>query len=106
MDKEVLVHIYNGILLNYKKEHIWDSSNEVDETGAYYTEWSKSERETLIQYINTYIWNLERWWRRHYTQGSKRDTDVKNRLLDYVGEGEGGMIIEKSIETCILPYVK
>ena len=21
-----------------------------------------------------------------------RDTDVKNRLLDYVGEGEGGMI--------------
>ena len=22
----------------------------------------------------------------------KRDTDVKNRLLDYVGEGKGGMI--------------
>ena len=22
----------------------------------------------------------------------KRDTDVKNRILDYVGEGEGGMI--------------
>ena len=22
-------------------------------------------------------------------QGSKGDTDVKNRLLDYVGEGEG-----------------
>ena len=21
----------------------------------------KSERETPIQYINTYIWNLERW---------------------------------------------
>ena len=36
-------------------------------------------------------------------QGSKRDTDVKNRLLDYVGEGEGGMICENSIETCILP---
>ena len=25
-------------------------------------------------------------------QDSKRDTDVKNRLLDSVGEGEGGMI--------------
>ena len=25
-------------------------------------------------------------------QQSKRDTDVKNRLLDSVGEGEGGMI--------------
>ena len=35
--------------------------NEVDETGAYYREGSKSERKTTIQYINTYIWNLERW---------------------------------------------
>ena len=61
MDKEVVVHIHNGILLIYKKEHIWVSSNEVDETGAYFTEWSKSERKTPIQYINTYMWNLERW---------------------------------------------
>ena len=37
---------------------------------------------------------------------SKRDTDVKDRLLDSVGEGEGGMIWENSIETCILSYVK
>ena len=29
-----------------------------------------------------------------------------NRLLDSVGEGEGGMICENSTETCILPYVK
>ena len=32
---------------------------------------------------------------------SKRDTDVKNRLLDSVGEEEGGMIWENGIETCI-----
>ena len=37
---------------------------------------------------------------------SKRDTDIKNRLLDSVEEGEGGMIWENSTETCILPYVK
>ena len=37
---------------------------------------------------------------------SKRDTDVKNSPLDSVGEGEGGMIWENSIEICILPYVK
>ena len=37
---------------------------------------------------------------------SKRDKDVKNRRLDSVGEGKGGMICENSIETCILPYVK
>ena len=39
-------------------------------------------------------------------QDSTRDTDVKSRILDSVGEGEGGMICEKSIETCILSYVK
>ena len=39
MDKKVVVHIHNRILLSYLKEHIWVSSNEVDETGANYTEW-------------------------------------------------------------------
>ena len=39
-------------------------------------------------------------------QGNKRDTDVKNRLLDYVGEGEGGTMGENSSETCTLPYAK
>ena len=37
---------------------------------------------------------------------SKRDTDVKNRILDSVGEGEGGMIWDNNIETYILSYVK
>ena len=37
---------------------------------------------------------------------SKRDTDAKNRLLDSVGEGEGGMIWENGIETCILSCKK
>ena len=37
---------------------------------------------------------------------SERDTDVKNRPLDSVGEGKGGMIWENSIETCILSSVK
>ena len=37
---------------------------------------------------------------------SKRDTEIKNRLLESVGKGEGGMIWENSIETCLLPYVK
>ena len=44
-----------------KKECIWISLNEVDETGAHYTEWSKSKRKAPIQYINAYMWNLERW---------------------------------------------
>ena len=39
-------------------------------------------------------------------QNRKRDTDIQNRLLDSVGEGEGGMFQENSIETCILSRVK
>ena len=39
-------------------------------------------------------------------QNRKRDTDVHNRLLDSVGEGEGGMFRENSIEACILSRVK
>ena len=37
---------------------------------------------------------------------NRRDTDVKNRILDSVGEGEGGMFRENSIETSILSRVK
>ena len=39
-------------------------------------------------------------------QNRKRDTDVQNRLLDSVEEGEGGMFQENSIEACILSIVK
>ena len=35
-------------------------------------------------------------------QDSKKDTDVCNGLLDSEGEGEGGMIWENGIVTCIL----
>ena len=41
-----------------------------------------------------------------YMQNRKRDTDVQNRLLDSVGEDEGGMFQENSIETSILSRVK
>ena len=51
-----VVHIHNGVLLSHQKEYIWISSDEVDETGAYYIEWSKPERKTPIQCINPYIY--------------------------------------------------
>ena len=35
-------------------------------------------------------------------QDSKKDTDVYSGLWDSEGEGEGGMIWENGIETCIL----
>ena len=53
---------------------------------------SEVARKRHILYINSCIWNLEGWYQQSYVQGSKGDTEVKNRLLDSVGEGEGRMI--------------
>ena len=39
-------------------------------------------------------------------QNRKRDTDIQNRLLVFVGEGEGRTFRKNSIETCILSIVK
>ena len=39
-------------------------------------------------------------------QDRKRDTDIWNSLLDSMGEGEGGMIWENGIETCIISNIK
>ena len=44
MDKEVVARIHNGVLLSHVKEHTWDSSNELDEPGACYTQWSQKEK--------------------------------------------------------------
>ena len=35
MDKEIVVHIYSGVLLSHKKEHIRVNANEGDEPTAY-----------------------------------------------------------------------
>ena len=96
-----MVHIHSGILLSHKKECIWLSSNEVDEPRAYYTEWSKSERQIL--YINTYIWNLEGWYWWTYLQGSNRDTE--NRLVDTEGKEREGQIKRVALKHT-LPSVK
>ena len=107
MDKEAVVHIYHGILLSHKKECIWVSSNEVDEPRAYYIEWSKSEREKQILYINTYIWNLEGWYWWPSSQSSSGDADIENRQMNKGGgeEGEGEMNGESKMEAYTWTYV-
>ena len=57
MDKEDVVHAYNGILLSHKKEPIWVSPNEVHEPRAYYTEWSKSETENKY-HLSVHIYGI------------------------------------------------
>ena len=84
MDKEVMVCVYicNGMSLSHKKKRIWVTSSEV--------EWEKQ-----MLYINTHIWNLEKWYWWTYLQG--RNT---------VGKGEGGMNWERSTDIYTLPYVR
>ena len=60
MDKEDVVHIYNGILLSHKKEQNWVICRDMDGPRDCHTEWSKPEREKQISYINTYMWNLKK----------------------------------------------
>ena len=100
MDKEVVVPTHNGILLNHKKECIWDSSDEVDEPRTHCIEWSKSEREIL--YSNTYIQNLGKWYWRIYLQGCSGETDIENWLME-MGRGgrEGEMYGKSNMETYI-----
>ena len=59
---------------------------------------SKSERQKQVSYTNAYIWNLERENLWVYFQGSNGDTNIENRLVDTVGEGEGGTNWDSSIE--------
>ena len=44
-----------------------------------HTEWSKLEREK--SYINTYTWDLEKWYGQTYLQERNRDTDVENECV-------------------------
>ena len=63
--------------------------NEMDETGAYYTEQSKPERKTPIQYTNVYICNLERWLMIIlYTRQQKRHRCI-DQSFGLCGRGRG-----------------
>ena len=90
-------YVYTMEYYSALKKNIWVSPNEADEPKACYTEWSKSEREKQISYINTY---LEKWYWWTYLQGSNRDTDIENELVDT--EGQGGL---EWIEKVALTYI-
>ena len=59
MDKEDVVHIYNGVVLSHKKE--WNNAicSNMDRPRDYHTKCRKSERERQIPYDITYMWNLK-----------------------------------------------
>ena len=61
-----------------------------------------SQKEKHTYSILTHIYEIQKDGNDYPVCETVRDTDVQNRLLDSVGEGEGGMIWENGIETRIL----
>ena len=88
VDKEDVVHIYNGILLSHKKELNSAICSNMDEPRDYHTKWSKSDRERQISYDITCMWNLKKWYKWTYLQNRNRLTDIENKLM--VTKGETG----------------
>ena len=97
MDKEDVVHIYNGTLLSHKKKRNWVICWDVEGSKDCHTEWSKSEREKQILYTDACMWNLEKWYRWTGLQGRCWDTDVENKCMDtkggkLLGGGDDGVM--------------
>ena len=65
-----------------------------------------SQKEKHQYSILTHIYGIQKDGNDNPVCETARDTDVYNSLLDSVGEGEGGMIWESGIETCIIPCKK
>ena len=95
------VHI--SVFLSHKKEQNSVICRDVDGSRVYHTEWNVRKK---ILYINTHMWNPEKWYRGNYLQGRNRDAGVKKGHVDMVGEGEGGTNWEIRTDIHTLPCVK
>ena len=89
MDKEDVAHIYNGLLLSYKKKWNWVICRDMDGPRECHTEWNKLERERQVSYNNAYMWNLENWYRWSYFQSRNRDRR-REQMYGYQGGKVGG----------------
>ena len=63
-----------------RKERNWVICRDVDGPRDCYIEWSESEREKPILYVNAYIWNLETWYRCSYLQNRNSNIDVESNV--------------------------
>ena len=89
VDKNVVVHMHNGILLGYKKG--WDLTicYSMDGPRGYYAEWNKSVRETNTIWFHLYVESKEQ-----NKQNWNRLKDTENRPMvarkeDWVKKAKG-----------------
>ena len=65
-----------------------------------------SQKEKHQYNILTHIYGIQKDGNDDPVCKTAKETDVQSGLLDSEGEGEGGMIWENGIETCILSCKK
>ena len=61
-----------------------------------------SQKEKHQYSILTHIYGIQKDGNDDPVCETAKETDMQSGLLDSMGEGEGGMIWENGIETCIL----
>ena len=94
MDKEDVLHIYNGKLLSHKKE--WNNAFAATGIAVEIVILSEvSQKEKNKYHILTHIWNLDKWYWWTYLQGRNRETDI----VDTEKEGDGKMNWESRTDT-------
>ena len=78
-----MVQIHSGILLSHKNKQKCAICRDADRPRHCHTEWSKSEREKQISYINSCMWNLEKWYRWSHLQGRNNDCSYQSSAEGY-----------------------
>ena len=88
MDKEDVVHLYNGILSVHKKE--WNNAicSNMDGPRDYYIKRSKSEKDKHHM-TQLYSESKKKWHKWTYLQNRNRLIDIENKSM--VTEGERGV---------------
>ena len=79
MDKEDVVHIYNGTLLSHKEQNNVICSS-IDGSRDCDIEWCMLEREIQISYDIIYMWNLIKMIQKNLFNRNKL-TDFKTSLM-------------------------
>jgi len=106
MDKEDVVHIYNGILLSHKKQTNNAICNNMDGPRDSQTEWSKSDRERQTSYANAYMWGLKRGGGANEFI-DKREVESQTQQTNRVTRGWlGGIYRETQNDIYKLLYIK
>ena len=89
MDKEDVVHTYNGILLRHKKEQNNAICSNMDGPRDCHTDWSKRDREKQISYDIAYMWNLKKMVQMNLHTKQKYSHRCREQTYGYQGGKEG-----------------